>query len=466
VNSIRSRLLAWLTAALALGVLLVVAVTYLLTRQQVGQLFDEELKQVAFAVHLREDWTRQRLRIARAGFALSVRAYDVSGKTYFETAPPSLPGDIPQTKEEGFSLVDTADGSWRVFTHVTPEGIVQVGQPRASRDELAQSLSAKVVMPLLLLVPLLVGLVAWVLKQTLQPIDATSRMVSDRDARRLDPLPAADVPDELRPLIAQINGLLGRLSLSLEAQRRFLADVAHELRSPVSVLALQVQLGRRAADAGQRVSAFDELEVGIERVRRLVQQLLDFARLDPSLPAEPLKPVDLAQIARGVVAGCAAHAEQRGVDVGADAPAAVSVLGREPELHSLVANLVDNALRYAPAGSAVTVSVRRQDGEAELRVVDQGPGIPAAQRGNVFDRFHRVPGDPTPGSGLGLAICKAIAERHGASIDLGDATPGREPPGLLVNVRFPLVEPAPDAPRALAREADAAAAPELAYGKN
>ena len=438
MNSIRSRLLAWLTAALALGIMLVVAVTYLLTRQQVAHLFDEELKQVAYAVHLREDWTHQRLRIARPGFALSVRAYDASGKTYFETALPSMPNDVPQLKQEGFHLADTAEGQWRIYTHVTPEGIVQVGQPRASRDELAESLSAEVVMPLLLLIPLLAGLVAWVLKRTLRPVDETSRMVSDRDARRLDPLPTAHVPDELQPLIGQINGLLARLSLSLEAQRRFLADIAHELRSPVSVLALQVQLGRRAADASQRVSAFDELEVGIERVRRLVQQLLDFARLDPSLPAEPLAPVDLAQVARGVVAGRAAHAEQRGVDVGADAPAAVGVLGREAELHSLVANLVDNALRYAPVASAVTVSVRRQGGEAELRVVDQGPGIPPAERSNVFDRFHRVPGDPTTGSGLGLAICKAIADRHGASIDLGDAVPGREPPGLAVSVRLPL----------------------------
>ena len=439
MSSIRARLLVWLTAALALGLMAVVAVTYVLTRQQVGRLFDQELMQVAYAVHLREDWTRQRLRIARPGFALSVRAYDASGKTYFESALPSMPNDVPQTKEEGFFIADSAEGQWRIFTHVTPEGIVQVGQPRASRDELAQSLSAKVVMPLVLLIPLLIALVASVLKRALRPLEETSRMVSDRDARRLDPLPTVGVPHELQPLVGQINGLLGRLSLSLEGQRHFLADAAHELRSPVSVLALQVQLARGAPDEKQRAAAFRELEIGIERVRRLVQQLLDFARLDPSLPREPLRAVDLAQVARGVVADRAVHAEQRGVDLGADAPLPMAVPGREPELHSLIANLVDNALRYAPAGSAVTVSAQQQDGEAELRVVDQGPGIPAAERRNVFDRFHRVPGDSTIGSGLGLAICKAIADRHGASIDLGDAMPGQRPPGLAVSVRLPLL---------------------------
>jgi two-component system OmpR family sensor kinase len=440
MNSIRARLLAWLCAALAAGSALVIAITYVLARQQIGDLYDDELRQVAYAIHLREDWTEQRLRIARAGFALSVRAYDASGKTYFETAQPSFPSDAPQVKEEGFLRAETSDGVWRIYTHVAPEGIVQVGQARAERDAMARSLSAKVVLPLLLLIPLLVGLVAWVLTRALRPIDTTSRMVSDRDANRLDALPTGDVPQELQPLIGQINGLLARLSLSLEGQRRFLADIAHELRSPVSVLAIQAQLGRRAVDARQRTSAFEELEAGVERVRRLVQQLLDFARLDPSMPAEAPVPVDLAKIARGVVASCAAYAEQRGIDVGADAPVAVGVLGREQELQSLVTNLLDNALRYAPAGSAVTVAVQRRGGEAVLRVMDRGPGIPIHERPNVFARFYRVRGDSTPGSGLGLAICKAIAERHGASIQLEDAFPGQDPPGLVVIVQLPLAD--------------------------
>ena len=438
MNSIRARLLAWLCAALAAGFALVIAITYVLTRQQIGDLYDDELRQVAYAIHLREDWTEQRLRIARAGFALSVRAYDASGKMYFETAQPSFPSDAPQTRDEGFLRAETSDGLWRVYTHVAPEGIVQVGQASAERDAMARSLSAKVVMPLLLLIPLLVALIGWVLTRALRPINRTSRMVSDRDANRLDALPTADVPRELRPLIGQVNGLLARLSQSLEGQRRFLADIAHELRSPVSVLAIQVQLGRRADDARQRSSAFEELEAGIERVRRLVQQLLDFARLDPSMPAETPVPLDLAGIARGVVAGCAAYAEQRGIDVGADAPIAVGVLGREQELQSLVTNLVDNALRYAPAGSAVTVAVHARAGQAELRVTDYGPGIPPNERPNVFARFYRVRGDSTPGSGLGLAICKAIADRHDARIHLEDALPGQDPPGLAVIVALPL----------------------------
>lgn len=437
MTSIRANLVLWLVGALALGAILVLAGTYILTREQVGRVFDDELKQVAHAVHLREDWIDRRLRIARPGFSLSVRAYDQTGRIYFETAQPSLPADVPQTFAEGFERRPTSEGHWRMYTHVTPEGIVQVGQPVQARDALARDLSIKVLTPMLLLIPLLAGLIAWVLKRALAPLDETSRRVSDRDAARLDPLPTQNVPEELLPLVRQINALLARLSNSLHGQRRFLADAAHELRSPVAALALQVQLAERAHSIDARVSAFQDLKRGIERSRRLVQQLLDFARLEPGVPWEPLAPVDLAMVARDVVGSYAAHAEELGVDLGAEAPGAVQVDGSESELHSLIANLVDNALRYAPRESAVTVSVRQIGAMVEMAVIDSGPGIAAAERERVFERFHRVAGDMTSGSGLGLAIAKAIVERHDGSIRLAGANPVAERPGLAVEIRFP-----------------------------
>jgi two-component system OmpR family sensor kinase len=280
VKSIRANLVLWMVTALALGSIVVLGATYALTRNQVGRVFDEELRQVAHAVHLREDWMQtRRVRIARPGFALSVRAYDKTGRVYFETALPSLPADLPQTFDEGLASMGTQEGSWRVYTHVTEEGIVQVGQPVATRDVLARDLSISVLMPMLLLIPLLAVLITWLLKRGLTPLNEISRRVSDRDASRLDPLPTGDVPVELLPLIEQINALLKRLEGSLDAQRRFLADAAHELRSPVAALALQVQLAERAHTSGARAAAFEELAYGVERSRRLVQQLLDFARL-------------------------------------------------------------------------------------------------------------------------------------------------------------------------------------------
>ena len=438
MKSIRSYLLLWLVGGLAAGSVAVLAGTYALTRSQVGRMFDEELRQVALAVHVREDnFGQRRVRIARPGFSLSVRAYDATGRTYFETLMPSLPSDTPQVFTEGLTDVDTVDGRWRLYTHVTSEGIVQVGQPVSTRDALARELSIPVLMPMLMLIPLLAALIAWALRRGLAPLKDASRSVSDRDVARLDPLPTAGVPQELRPLIQQINALLERLDASLDAQRRFLADAAHELRSPVSALALQAQLAQRAQSPQARAAALEELRHGTERTRRLVQQLLDFARLEPGVPSGPFLPVDVARLVRDVVGGYAGQADEAGVDLGAETTGAAFVSGIEAELQSLVANLVDNALRYAPAGTAVTASVRQVDGSVELSVIDAGPGIPAGERDRVFERFHRLAGDGTPGSGLGLSIVKSIAERHEGTIRLEDASDDRARPGLAARVTFP-----------------------------
>jgi two-component system OmpR family sensor kinase len=438
VRSIRANLVLWVVSTLALGTVVVLAATYVLTRNQVGHLFDEELKQVALAVHLREDWSQmRRVRIARPGFALSVRAYDKTGRVYFETALPSLPADLPQTYQEGHAFMGTADGSWRVYTHVTDEGTVQVGQAVGARDVLARELSLSVLMPMLLLIPVIGVVVGWALKRGLQPLHDTSRRVSDRDAARLDPLPTENVPNELLPLVEQINALLARLESAFDAQRRFLADAAHELRSPVAALALQVQLAERAQSPAARSAALNELARGVERSRRLVQQLLDYARLDTAVPLQAFSAVNVAALAREVVSSYAARAEAQEVDLGVEAPAALHAFGAEAELRSLIDNLVDNALRYAPPGSAVTVSAEEAQDRVELRVVDAGRGIPAVERERVFQRFHRVAGDATPGTGLGLAIVKAIVARHHGSIELSDAHPLAERPGLLVTVRLP-----------------------------
>jgi two-component system OmpR family sensor kinase len=280
--------------------------------------------------------------------------------------------------------------------------------------------------------------IAWALHRGLAPLQETSARVSDRDASRLDPLPVANVPRELVPLVGQINGLLRRLEDSLGSQRRFLADAAHELRSPVGALALQVQLAARAQSQEARAKAFEELGRGIERARRLVQQLLDFAKLESSGRSEPFVVHDLAQLVREVVGSSSARAESIGVDLGADAPDVAPVLCSPDEMRSLVENLVDNALRYAPYSSQVTVAVRLVEGFAEITVSDLGPGIPKDERQRVFERFHRVAGDSTAGSGLGLSIAKAIVERHRGRMELEDAVPGAMPAGLLVRVRLPV----------------------------
>jgi two-component system OmpR family sensor kinase len=440
LKSIQRTLVLWLAGGLALGIALVLVATYFFAYQELSRVFDSELKQIAEAVRLSEAPTdARRLRIARPGFGFSVRAYNESGRIYFETALPSMSREVPQLYTEGFSTVQSASGGVRVYTHVELEGIVQVAQLEEVRAALARELSLRMAMPALLLVPLLAGLVVLVLARGLAPLQQTSRRVSDRDAKRLDALPTDAVPVELLPLVRQINALLERLAASLETQRRFVADAAHELRSPVAALALQAQVAHRAHAADARDAAFAELMQGIARAARLVEQLLDLARLEPGA-REPLRPLDLAEIAREVVGANAVRADALGVDLGAEASRPVPLSGAESELRSLINNLVDNALRYAPPQSEVTVSVRQADSTVELLVTDSGPGIPPEERSRVFERFQRVASDPTRGSGLGLPIAKAVVERHQGSITLEDAHPERSPPGLAVRVTLPAAQ--------------------------
>lgn len=204
----------------------------------------------------------------------------------------------------------------------------------------------------------------------------------------------------------------------------------------MAALALQVQLARTANSEEARDAALQELESGINRARRLVQQLLAFARLEPGVRAEPFARIDLARLARDIVGEASARAEELGVDLGAEAQEVANVTGSEADLRSLIENLVDNALRYSPRDSRVTVCVQRQGPTVALSVVDAGPGIPPAERERVFERFHRIAGDTTPGSGLGLAIVRAIVERHHASIELAEAKPGAKPPGLAARILF------------------------------
>jgi two-component system OmpR family sensor kinase len=225
----------------------------------------------------------------------------------------------------------------------------------------------------------------------------------------------------------------------MDAQQAFLADAAHELRSPVAALALQAQLAERAHQPETRAAAFADLKQGIARAGRMVEQLLNLERLQRGGRAEPAGPVDLARLAREVVASLALRADALGVDLGVDAPPSVTVSGAEAELRSLIANLVDNALRYAPRDSQVTVSVRSRGEAVDLEVLDAGPGIPAGHRARVFERFQRIPGDVSHGTGVGLHIVAKVVERHRGSIALEDAYPGRPLPGLRVRGSLPAV---------------------------
>jgi two-component system OmpR family sensor kinase len=438
LRSIQRDLVLWVAGALAAGMAVVMIATYMFAHAQVSRMFDDEFVKIAEAVNLGEDWRGPgRVRVPRQGFNLSLRAYNEAGLVYFETVLPSVPDDLPMTFEPGFAVTQTASGNWRVYTHVTPDGVVQVAQPEATRAALARGLSLRMALPELVLIPLFIVFMAWVLRRGLAPLRTAGRRVEQRDASRLDPLPLADAPAELRPLIEQINALMGRLGGTIEAQRRFVADAAHELRTPVAALALQAQVAERAKEPATRAAAFAELGKGITRAARVVEQLLRLAQLGPEVSHERLQRIDVAEVVREVVGAAAYRARVQGIDLGAELEDPAPVLGAKTELRSLVTNLVDNALRYAPRDSEVTVKVKREPEAIRLTVVDSGPGIPPEDRELVFERFKRGSNDESPGTGLGLAIAKAVVERHGGRIWLEEAQPGGPMPGLAACVTLP-----------------------------
>lgn len=462
MRSIERTLSAWTLGALSLGALVVALVTYLVTLEEMHEVFDADLKNVADAV---ASYHHAGYGATAKSAIVSPQRTDTAGEYEILTVTWTLQGErvfssdarvaMPFVATEGISRLSVQGESWIVHTSVGTDGVVQAAQRLAARQDMAGESAAKVFPPLIGLVLVIGGLLVFGLRRGLQPLDGAAKDVAQRSARSLEPIALTDLPKEITPLVQSINDLMHKLAVALATQRRFLSDAAHELRTPITALRLQLQvlqLLQRSGDEAARTQAMVDLAAGIDRSQRLVEQLLRVARADPDGELTHLAPVDLAALVREVVATLSIKADHKGLDLGAETTSAVMVQGDVNQLTVLLNNLVENALRYTPAGGVVDVSATLCEGRPMLRVVDNGPGIDAAEHERVFDRFYRSPMAPSQsnegidsgigsgidssgiGSGLGLAIVRAIAQRHGAQVSLH--TPGAGP-GLEVRVLFP-----------------------------
>jgi two-component system OmpR family sensor kinase/two-component system sensor histidine kinase QseC len=358
-----------------------------------------------------------------------VQIWDVFGaRTY--VSRPGLPM-INQTVL-GYADLTLRGQTWRAYGLQTADGVIQIAQPANVREALARAAAERVVIPLILLLPIMIGAVAWIVSRGLLPLRFVAAEVQRRDARSLAPLGTDHLPSEIEPLVSELNRLLERLQRAFSAQRAFIADAAHELRSPLTALRLQLQLLDRARDEAERFEARARLGAAVERAIHLAEQLLSLARSEPEAAIE-FERVDLAAVAAEGVKDTHDLAIAKNIDLGLDAASDLYIQGNREALRTLVRNLVDNAVRYTPPGGSVQVRCSCTSGEAVLEVNDTGPGIAPADRERVFDRFYRRAAAQEGGTGLGLAIVKAIAERHGAQVDLGEAPGG----GLRVRVIFP-----------------------------
>jgi signal transduction histidine kinase len=363
-----------------------------------------------------------------------VQIWDVFGaRTYLSR--PGLPM-INQTVL-GYADLSLRGEAWRAYGLQTPDGVIQIAQPVRVRENLARAAAERVVIPLILLLPVMIGAVAWIVSRGLLPLRFVAREVQRRDVRSLTPLKTAHLPLEIAPLVSELNRLLERLQHAFSVQRAFVSDAAHELRSPLTALRLQLQLLDRAPDEAARTEARGRLGEAVERAIHLVEQLLALARSEPQQAALDFAAVDLSATAAEGIRDSHELALSRHIDLGLDAPPNLTVRGDREALRVLARNLIDNAVRYTPPHGSVRVRVGSTAHEVVLEVLDTGPGIAPADRERVFDRFYRRAAAQESGTGLGLAIVRAIADHHGARIVLGESPGG----GLHATVSFPQLAP-------------------------
>jgi two-component system, OmpR family, sensor kinase len=438
MKSIRRALLLSLLAGLAAIGLLATAGTYVAARIEIGELLDLQLKQLANSTRI-DDLLRGR----QPGFdshntpsmegvtELVTQIWDRDGVLVYWSRP-GLGLPVPVTP--GYATVHVDRRDWRVYTLVQGTHALQVAQAEDEREAIATKTALRTLLPFVVLIPAF-GLMIWyAVGRGLRPLFAMSQAVAKRQPDALAPLAERNLPQELQPLAGSLNALLARLDSALGAQRRFTADAAHELRTPLAALKLQLDVARRAEDQPARVAAYDDLNAGVERASHLVDQLLTLARIEPEALATRAVDCDLVAIAKEAIVARGALAAQRRIDLGLARETPAHVRGDPASLAILLSNLLDNALRYTPEGGKIDVALDNDAGRAVLTVADTGPGIPPEERARVFDRFFRGADNREPGSGLGLSIVKRIVDAHHAAIELGAPEHGG---GLVVTVRFP-----------------------------
>ncbi|MEO1767650.1 ATP-binding protein [Thiobacter aerophilum] len=440
--SLRRRLLLWLMGASLLAWGAASLLSYRGARHEIDEVLDAHLAQsaallMAQLAHEPEEIDTEHVPVLhRHGRYVVFQVWDAAGQLHLHSA--NAP-DVPLCPPRGGYADCFTDGThWRVFSAWNEDRslLVQVGEDAGVRAEAARKVAAGLLPPLLIALPVLALLILWGVRQGLKPLAGLRQEVERRDPANLEAL-AKPVPAEVAPLVAALNTLFARMRALLENERRFTADAAHELRTPLAAIRTQAQVARAAAAEAERLHALDQVLAGCDRAAHLVEQLLLLARLEAGPPPSATL-CSLRELAAQAIADVAPVAIRKGVELELEDGPEMMVRGAPEWLRILMRNLIDNAVRYSPPGSTVQVRVAKHADAAVFSVTDEGPGIPQAQRVAVWQRFHRVLGSGEAGSGLGLSIVRRIAELHGAQAWIEDGEAGR---GLRVGVQFSAVSP-------------------------
>jgi two-component system sensor histidine kinase QseC len=441
MNSLRLRLVLLLSVALGLAWAAAAWFTHAEARHEIDALFDAQLAQSAQVLL---GTTRHELheRVERGDDDVPV-SHEYEQKLAFQIwdedgllmHSASAPVTALGGSDAGYSETRVNGEPWRVLTRwdARHEFMIQVAEPMAGRERLARHIALKMLLPTLYILPVLAFLIWLAVGAGLKPLKRIRQEVKQRTVDHLEPVGMQGVPDEVVPLAQALNDLFARLQDAFEGERRFTADAAHELRTPLAALKTQAQVALRATDEQGRQNALENVLRGVDRATHLLEQLLTLARVDHEAAASGHETIELRSLVVHALADLAPSAQARHIELALEEGSAGRISGNPAQLSVLLRNLLDNAVRYTPESGNVSVSLREANGVI-LEVCDNGPGIPQEERGHVIDRFYRISGSGTDGSGLGLSIVRRIAELHGATLTLGDNENGQ---GLRVRVVFP-----------------------------
>lgn len=435
MNSIRKRLLRLLLIGQLLAVILAGTIIFFYVRSELENLFDERLYQLAHSIPAKDDF------ISHAPLALIktkeeddfvIQIWQDDGTMLLHL---NRQDGTPLLAAEGFSNHMGNGVLWRSFMLRRGDRLVQASQPLSDRLEVSTGVAMGATAPVVILILVLGILVRISVNYGLSPLNTLTNALSKRRPYALEPLQHEGLPDEVMPLVLVLNNLLERLDVALQGQRKFVADAAHELRTPLAAVQLQAQLLQKSYDTRQQQEVLAQIRAGIARASHLVQQLLTLARFEPEDWERPLAAVDLSALVKSVVSEQVQFALRRNIDLGVSYDEPVTINGDAESLRIMLGNLIDNAVQYTSEGGRVDVALRRNGLAAQLEVIDNGPGIPATERQQVFARFYRRLGSCRVGSGLGLAIVQEVVTLHRGEIALGERENGH---GLKVTIRLPL----------------------------
>ena len=436
--SLRRRLLFTLLGVVAAIWIVAAIASYFDARHELDELLDAHLAQAASLLiaqagdeldEIDEHAPQLHRYVRRVAFQLWERG------EVLRLHSANAPSVRLSATDEGFSDARIDSVRWRVFSGWDRRHryLVQVGERADARGQIVGTVLKNALWPLALALPLLAIVVWIVVDRAMRPLRTLSREVAQRAPGNLASLALGDAPAEVAPLVAALDRLLGRVQASIEGERRFTADAAHELRTPLAALRAQAQVARSAADAAERTHALDNVIAGCDRATHLIDQLLTLARLEPETARAERTDCDLRIVVADAIAQVAPAALVADIALELEGDATVRVRADARLLAILFRNLLDNAIRYSPSHTTVRVDVGARDRITYASIRDAGPGVAAEQRAELGRRFHRLAAaSGVAGSGLGLSIAKRIAELHGASLTF-DAAPGG---GLAVTVRF------------------------------